>query len=540
MRARTCTYLLGAALLVAACGDDGGGTNTEEVIVTSDDGKATLTIPPGALPPGVSADDITVTALGTNDIAIDSGSLIAGYELLPDGTQLTAPAQLRIDDAIRPGRVMTVVHVPSAGSSEAPPSTIEQDEQTGEYRYVTATVSHFSQVLTFDLAATTTRVVAPLLDTYPTGPTALGIQVEAMPGEAQQIAYRNLKSGAERRFTYQWELPFTLSHGGFLLEGLRPAELTIPASPVTLTDSTVVDLPAFFWCLGTGTISARWSGIGSFAGQRTETIIPSSGSSPEVSDPEPWSYLVKPEAVSSQASCEEGVADPTDDFIDSISSNLPTFTSDAIDIIYGFARRFQMTAMAIDASYNNDGSLYRCGENTNTHVTVCTSKPQPVPWSMAQDANDQLVFMLTTLDEIHGDPGTQRRGPDASRSYIYSLVLDSDGDPANDWQFNPPFDWDLFRGTDRWYQLIWNHASQQWSLRVTQVDASQNTTDVDSTARVTIQGSTISWHISASEIPSATPGYRFTAFGHDGNFSASDRGADVSGADPTEPLLILQ
>ncbi len=54
---------------------------------------------------------------------------------------------------------------------------------------------------------------------------------------------------------------------------------------------------------------------------------------------------------------------------------------------------------------------------------------------------------------------------------------------------------------------------------------------------VVIEGDTIGFFISAEEFPSADPGYRLTAFGHDGFYSSSDRGGDVTGEDPTEPVL---
>ena len=46
--------------------------------------------------------------------------------------------------------------------------------------------------------------------------------------------------------------------------------------------------------------------------------------------------------------------------------------------------------------------------------------------------------------------------------------------------------------------------------------------------------------ISADEFSSPDPGYRLTAFGHDGFFSPSDRGGDVTGENPTEPLLRIE
>jgi hypothetical protein len=127
---------------------------------------------------------------------------------------------------------------------------------------------------------------------------------------------------------------------------------------------------------------------------------------------------------------------------------------------------------------------------------------------------------------------------DTGHSFIYSLVVDSDGQSGNNWKFIPPYDWDLFQGADRWYQLIYDHKAGTWRLTVTQVNSAQKTSDVSSTStvRAVINGSSIVFHVAASEFPAASPGYRLTAFGHDGAFSASDRGADVSGSDPGQPL----
>ena len=75
--------------------------------------------------------------------------------------------------------------------------------------------------------------------------------------------------------------------------------------------------------------------------------------------------------------------------------------------------------------------------------------------------------------------------------------------------------------------------TDDWSLTVTQVDSSQHTSQVPSTARLVIEGDTITWHISMAEFVGFTLHMRASAFGHDGSFSASDRGGDVSGEDPT-------
>ncbi len=104
--------------------------------------------------------------------------------------------------------------------------------------------------------------------------------------------------------------------------------------------------------------------------------------------------------------------------------------------------------------------------------------------------------------------------------------------------FNPPFDWDLFQGTDRWYQLIWDHRARSWSLTVTQLGPAGRfpSSTEPSTMRAVIEGNAIAFFVSMDEFPSPSPGVRLTAFHHDGNFSEETRGADVSGPDPTAPL----
>jgi hypothetical protein len=211
-------------------------------------------------------------------------------------------------------------------------------------------------------------------------------------------------------------------------------------------------------------------------------------------------------------------------FLDSISSNTPTYTSEKIDIrLYG-GLRASYTADGITEAWAN--TIYPCGENTGTRIVVCADDSV----SMPQQGGDVWMFAMALEDDVPLAAG--------DHSYIYSAVFDSDGQPANDWQFRPPFDFDLFRDTDRWYQLIWNHQAGQWNLTVTQVNNSQQTASVPSAVRAVIQGDTIVFFIPASEFSVDRPPYRMTAFGHDGAFSESDRGADVSGTDPTAPLTV--
>lgn len=123
-----------------------------------------------------------------------------------------------------------------------------------------------------------------------------------------------------------------------------------------------------------------------------------------------------------------------------------------------------------------------------------------------------------------------------NRSYVFALVVDSDGAAINNWIYRGNFDWDYFQGTDRWYQLIWDHVNKAWKVTVTQVDNAKTMTEVPSSVRAIREKDAVMWAISSDEFPIARPKYRLTAFVHDGRFTAGMRGGDVTGANPTEPL----
>ena len=127
---------------------------------------------------------------------------------------------------------------------------------------------------------------------------------------------------------------------------------------------------------------------------------------------------------------------------------------------------------------------------------------------------------------------------DPDHFYTYAAVFDADGDPANNFQFVEPFDWDYFQNTDLWYQLDWDPTVGQWQLFVSSF-VDQIPQDVASNARVVINGNVIVFFIPVDEFGVPRPDFRLTAFGHDGTFAPEASGGDVTGADPTEPLLQL-
>ncbi len=215
-----------------------------------------------------------------------------------------------------------------------------------------------------------------------------------------------------------------------------------------------------------------------------------------------------------------------DDIRDSISFNSATFEADYIDIGDYGAGKYTYGDFDVRITFNE--SIIECGEVAPDHVVACSAEGV-----LDMPAGDVGIFSMDLAGDVPLSGG--------DHSLIYSLVLDSDRDPADDWVFNPPFDWDFFQGTDRWYQLAYDHTSDAWSLSVTQLttDGQIPSETESSTVRAVVEGNSVAFFVSMSEFRSAEPAFRLTAFGHDGFFSESDRGGDVSGLDPTAPPIPL-
>ncbi len=207
------------------------------------------------------------------------------------------------------------------------------------------------------------------------------------------------------------------------------------------------------------------------------------------------------------------------DIFDSIRANSASLVRGDVDIAKVIEILLRMSSSEVSRVFNQ--STIECGANEPILV-VC-------PNGVTDMVEGDVLVLGMTLDAPvpSGDTG---------HSFIYSAVFDSDGDAANDWVFNPPFDFDLFQGADRWYQLQWSHTTQSWSLSVSQVDADQTIRAVESSVRVAVSGNNVVFFVPRSEVGDGA--YRLTSFGHDGAFSESDRGADVSGVDPTVPLTV--
>ena len=165
-------------------------------------------------------------------------------------------------------------------------------------------------------------------------------------------------------------------------------------------------------------------------------------------------------------------------------------------------------------------TLFPCDSEIPGGFVVCTDDPVPF------EPGDVHMFIFTVGAEI------PIANPDFF--YTYSVVLDADGDPSNNFEFTPPNDWDYYQNTDRWYMLDWKPDIGDWTLSV--MDIVQNIYPFPSAARAVVMGDIVVFFIPASEIAVENPGYRITAFGQDISFDPDSNCGDVSGADPTEPL----
>ena len=207
------------------------------------------------------------------------------------------------------------------------------------------------------------------------------------------------------------------------------------------------------------------------------------------------------------------------DIRDSIKFNDATFTDGYIDLESSATFKLSYTIPGVRIVYNE--SLLECGERDDGLIVVCAADGV-----LDMPPGEVLVGVMIMHEEIplQGDV-----------SLIYSLVVDSDRDPANDWVAIPPFDWDIFQKTDRWYQLIYDHFEDRWLLTVTQLnpDGSIPSVGVASSVRAAVVGDTVAFFVSMDEFPHSLPGVRLTTFGHDGFFSESFRGVDLNQADPT-------
>ncbi|HEY70826.1 MAG TPA: hypothetical protein G4O08_09600 [Anaerolineae bacterium] len=214
--------------------------------------------------------------------------------------------------------------------------------------------------------------------------------------------------------------------------------------------------------------------------------------------------------------------DNREDWLYSISELPPMLRWDYLDLL-------EFEGLITDAELDQveewfNDTLFPCGEIANGRLTVCGVTVRDFP------AGDMLIFTGSFDGIIPLD--------DPDHHLVFAVVLDGDGDPANNFQFIPPYDWDYYQGTDQWYELGWNPQMGEWFLTLMLVRGSLFL-ELHTDARAVIAGDTIVFFIPAAEVDVEMPAFRITSFGHDGTFAHNASGGDVSGANPTEPLIPL-
>ena len=129
----------------------GGATApNDEIILRFDQWDATLTIPPGALPEGVSADDVSASPIELLDPEPDTLPVLAAFELLPDGIELSEPATLEFTVPLGPDRALIAALLDGdrglvpLGITDEGDGTFAFERLDGISVRVTVTVPHFS------------------------------------------------------------------------------------------------------------------------------------------------------------------------------------------------------------------------------------------------------------------------------------------------------------------------------------------------------------------------------------------------------------
>lgn len=510
-------YSLVLALLIG-CGDDsaavdaGGDSSFDsgvdasldagieyqthaEIQIAADDGSATLVIAPNSLPVGVEAGDISVTSGATSAVFSSDARLQASYELLPDGLVFREAARLEIAGPV-PSPAFGLLD--SVNSVEVVGIQLDRDGDmvTG----VVASIPHFTSFFLAVAETSVTGEVEALEDTTVTMPTWTNVRVNVddIPPVSLTRGGRTAEVTLQRAGEWTGFLDTfktRLSDLGILRRVDIPGELMLAYD---CTDAGEMEAEVYLeW---EALLTYQVSGAGG-VGEGTVT-----------SEAGKW-------LGAGVGTCFSATDDGVGDWVD--SDSMPcTLCEQVVDIREFDVAQITPTPDETRLLFNN--TAYPCDVTTPGGAIICPMAPGEFPEGAMWVGAMRLGADVPLADRDH--------------SLIYALVFESDGVTENDWQFVEPFVWDYFQGTDRWYQLIWDHLTRTWSVRVTQVDESQTQTTVSSAVRVVIIGDVVQWFVPRIELPSATPRYRFSAFIHEGTFARAERGGDVSGTDPTQPL----
>ena len=182
-----------AALLIAACGGSSDPTPTpeqpaatstavattpapqpttvatpeepEEITVATESrsiagGEISISMPPSALPVGVSASELEIRNVSADDliVSVEDAEVVAAYRLLPDGLELSEPAAVTLRlPAASVSSGLALLHLTSEGPSSLGPVAVTIDD-AGEMVTVQTTVTHFSDLYALQVGFFTVEV----------------------------------------------------------------------------------------------------------------------------------------------------------------------------------------------------------------------------------------------------------------------------------------------------------------------------------------------------------------------------------------------
>jgi hypothetical protein len=157
-------------------------------------------------------------------------------------------------------------------------------------------------------------------------------------------------------------------------------------------------------------------------------------------------------------------------------------------------------------------TLYHCGER-DVAYTVCPNPPAVPP------EGDFFAFdMLLGAAVPHADP---------TNRYVYSFVLDADGDTSNNYKAPANYPKDFYDNTDRWYEAKYD-PNTGWTLTAKDAHGAQPTS-VATAARMVIKDNALMLIVPKSEISAPNPKWRATSFRHKGDYGlqSNDWSGDV-------------
>jgi len=222
--------------------------------------------------------------------------------------------------------------------------------------------------------------------------------------------------------------------------------------------------------------------------------------------------------------------DPQGDGIYSIQGVTPGIISALADIRWFLVHSLALVPGAEDLIFNQ--SIFKCSDRSPRAV-ICPADVLPMP-------PGDLVAATMILDgpipapAQPFDPEANLPIPSSDMMLVYAFVVDRNGDPTDNFNAVPPYDWDYYQGTDTWYELVGDPEYGLWVLYAT--DARRQ--PFASTARAVIDGDSITFFVAAEELGDlSVVRYRMSAFQTDGSYQPEVSTGDVTGADPQQELI---